>query len=88
MLFKDLKDGEKFTIPAFSGSFMKVMEEDAGYNAVNSSDSDKYFCFREDAKVVPMSDLVEEFDNLMDHLNGDENNMARKFRNKLVQLKP
>lgn len=60
MTFFDLEDGDEFTVPDLSGSFVKVTEESVLYNAVSTFDSHKCFRFNADEVVVMIPKEVED----------------------------
>lgn len=89
MYFKDLNDGDEFTVANLSGSFIRVNESDL-YNAVAMYRDSASFAFAPDEVVKLVNDgkmpLVEKFDSLMSHLNSEDNDLAKEFREDLLKI--
>lgn len=88
MYFKDLNDGDEFTVANLSGSFIRVNESNM-YNAVATMRDSASFKFDDNEVVKLVNDgkmpLVEKFDSLMSHLNGEDNELAAEFREDLLE---
>lgn len=89
MYFKDLKDGDEFTVANLSGSFIRV-DGSYTYNAVATHRDSASFVFAPDEVVKLVNDgkmpLVEKFDSLVPHLNSEDNDLAKEFREDLLKI--